>query len=184
MLQIKKLNERAVIPKRGSSKSAGYDLYATEQYTLKPLERKLFKTGLAMSIPSGMYGRIAPRSGLAFKQGIDVMAGVIDEDYRDDVGVILINLSDKDVSIPVIKDGKETAIAQIIFEHYYSVDVTEVSELDTTDRGGGFGSTDGKHPAETHSSLIEKYKEKNLDVNLVGTAKYEKIVRDREKSIV
>ena len=89
ILQIKKLNDLAVTPTKGSPQSAGYDLYSIEKYTLKPLERKLFKTGLAMSIPSGMYGRIAPRSGMAFKQGIDVMAGVIDEDYRNEVGVVL-----------------------------------------------------------------------------------------------
>src|SRR4051812_6219902 len=97
-LQIKKLTDLAVIPSKGTPQSAGYDLYSIEQYTLKPLERKLFKTGLAMSIPSGMYGRIAPRSGLAFKQGIDVMAGVIDEDYRQELGVVLINLSNQDVT--------------------------------------------------------------------------------------
>ena len=144
-LQIKKLNELAAIPSKGSPQSAGYDLYSTEKYTLKPLERKLFKTGLAMSIPSGMYGRIAPRSGLAYKQGIDVMAGVIDEDYRNEVGIILINLSNEDVAIPVVKDGKETAIAQIIFEFYNNVDITVVNELNSTERGqGGFGSSDNK----------------------------------------
>ena len=91
-ISIKKLNELAIIPTRGSEHAAGHDLYATEEYTLKPLERKLFKTGISMAITEGMYGRIAPRSGLAYKAGIDVMAGVIDEDYRGDVGVILINL--------------------------------------------------------------------------------------------
>jgi len=184
-LQIKKLNEQAVLPSKGSPQSAGYDLYSIEKYTLKPLERKLFKTGLAMSIPSGMYGRIAPRSGLAFKQGLDVMAGVIDEDYRNEVGVILINLSSEDVSVPVVKDGKETAIAQIIFEFCNNVNVTVVDELNTTERGqGGFGSTDNKKKVEfpkEANTLLDKWKESVIDAST--PPKYEAIVREREKLI-
>ena len=76
-IKIKKLNDNAVVPK-WNNKSAGCDLSSTEFYILKPGERKLFKTGLAMAIPEGLYGRIAPRSGLAYKHGIDVLAGVID----------------------------------------------------------------------------------------------------------
>lgn len=139
-IQFKKLNELAKTPTRGSDFAAGYDLYATEAYTLQPLERKLFKTGIAMAISSGLYGRIAPRSGLAFKSGIDTMAGVIDEDYRGDVGVILINLSDKPFEVKV---GDK--IAQIIFEHYNPSTFQEVAELPTSVRSaGGFGSTDIK----------------------------------------
>jgi len=184
-LQIKKLNDLAIIPTRGSPHSAGYDLYSIEKYTLKPHERKLFKTGLAISIPQGMYGRIAPRSGLAFKQGIDVMAGVIDEDYRNEVGVVLINLSHEDVTLPVIKDGKETAIAQIIFEFYNAVNVSVVNELDVTERGlGGFGSSDVKKkvesPKEAHS-LLDKWKEAGAEHP--SPPKYETIVREREKLI-
>jgi dUTP pyrophosphatase len=137
-ISITKLENKAIIPTRGSTGAAGYDLYTTEFHILKPGERKLFKTGLSMSIPSGMYGRIAPRSGLAYKKGIDVMAGVIDEDYRGEIGVILINLGQEDVNV-LIGDK----IAQIIFEFYNAVDFVETTGLDNTQRGdGGFGSTD------------------------------------------
>jgi dUTP pyrophosphatase len=137
-VSITKLESKAIIPTRGSTGAAGYDLYTTEFHILKPGERKLFKTGLSMSIPSGMYGRIAPRSGLAYKKGIDVMAGVIDEDYRGEIGVILINLGQEDVNI-IVGDK----IAQIIFEFYNQVDFVETNGLDNTQRGeGGFGSTD------------------------------------------
>lgn len=139
---ITKNQQNAIIPTRGSVKAAGYDLYSTENYVLKTGERKLFKTGLNMAIPSGMYGRIAPRSGLAFKKGIDVLAGVIDEDYRGDVGVILINLGQEDFNV-VAGDR----IAQIIFEFYNEIDFQEQSNsqdsIGNTERGsGGFGSTD------------------------------------------
>lgn len=135
---IAKIQEHAVIPTRGSPQAAGYDLYSTESYNLRPNERKLFKTGLSMAIPSEMYGRIAPRSGLAYKKGIDVMAGVIDADYRGEIGVILINLGQEDHSV-VVGDK----IAQIIFEFYNPVDFVETNNLNNTDRGeGGFGSTD------------------------------------------
>jgi dUTP pyrophosphatase len=137
-LPFKRTNPLAIIPTRGSNSAAGYDLYSTENYTLKPLERKLFKTGLSIEIPTGLYGRVAPRSGPAYKDGLDVMAGVIDEDYRGDVGVILINLGNKDKEIKV---GDK--IAQIIFENYNVVSLTEIENLTVTTRNeGGFGSTD------------------------------------------
>jgi dUTP pyrophosphatase len=137
-VSITKLNKSAIVPTRGSMKAAGYDLYTTEFHILKPGERRLFKTGLSMAIPSGMYGRIAPRSGLALKNGIDVLAGVIDEDYRGEIGVVLINLGQEDKNITV---GDK--IAQIIFEFYNEVDFSEESALNETSRGsGGYGSTD------------------------------------------
>lgn len=137
-VKITKLNKSAIVPTRGSMKAAGYDLYTTDFYVLKPGERKLFKTGLSMAIPSGMYGRIAPRSGLALKNGIDVLAGVIDEDYRGEIGVVLINLGQEDKNI--LSGDK---IAQIIFEFYNEVDFSEESSLNETSRGsGGYGSTD------------------------------------------
>lgn len=135
-IQIKTVNG-GIIPV-WNNRSAGCDLSSIENYTLKPGERKLFKTGLYMAIPNGLYGRIAPRSGLAYKNGIDVMAGVIDEDYRGEIGVILINLGQEDKQINV---GDK--IAQMIFENYTRCDFTVVDELDDTNRGiGGFGSTD------------------------------------------
>jgi len=137
-IAFNKSNELAKTPTRGSDFAAGYDLYSTEEYTLKPLERHLFKTGLSIAIPTGLYGRIAPRSGLAYKDGLDVMAGVIDEDYRGDVGVILINLGSVDKKIAV---GDK--IAQIIFENYTVATFVDTNDLSKTLRGvGGFGSTD------------------------------------------
>lgn len=136
-VKIKKLNDKAVLP-QWNNRSAGCDLSSTEDYILKPGERKLFKTGLSIAIPIGFYGRVAPRSGLAYKNGLDVLAGVIDEDYRGDVGVILINLGQEDKSI-----AAGDKIAQLIFEVYARADFVEVDNLDETDRGaGGYGSTD------------------------------------------
>jgi dUTP pyrophosphatase len=160
-IQIKKLLDTATIPTRGSDFAAGYDLYATENYLLQPLERKLFKTGISMAIPPGRYGRIAPRSGLAFKDGIDTMAGVIDEDYRGDIGVILINLG----QVPKgIQAGDK--IAQIIIENYTAASFTEVQDLPASVRAdGGFGSTDtprlgvDKAPTPTVSPIMVKYQQ-------------------------
>lgn len=139
-IQFKKLNETAIQPTTGSEYAAGYDLYSIEEYTLMPMERKLFKLGVSIAIPPGMYGRIAPRSGLAVKDGIDVMAGVLDEDYRGELGVLLINLGIHEKKV-VVGDK----IAQVIFEFYNKVEFELVSDLPTTIRGdGGFGSTDLK----------------------------------------
>ena len=139
-IQVKKLNDDAALPVYGSSHAAGADLCALETFLLTPGSRKLYKTGLAMAIPSGVYGRIAPRSGLAFKHGIDVLAGVIDEDYRGDIGVILINHSNEDVCV-----NAGDKIAQIIFERYERGEFAEATVLPDTERGvGGYGSTDVK----------------------------------------
>lgn len=137
-VQIQRLNDKATIPEYATPGAAGCELRATEFYILKPGERKLFKTGLAMAIPSGYYGRIAPRSGLAYKKGIDVLAGVIDEDYRGEVGVVLINHGQEDVNVMV-----GDSIAQMIFETCAQAGFDVVDKLDNTKRGsGGYGSTD------------------------------------------
>ena len=140
-VKIKKLNDKATVPSYKTPQAAGCDLCSTEFYILKPGERKLFKTGLAMAIPAGVYGRIAPRSGLAFKDGIDVLAGVIDEDYRGDIGVILINHGAVDKNV-----FSGDAIAQLIFEKYErATEFSVVDSLDETVRSdGGYGSTDQK----------------------------------------
>lgn len=136
-IQFKKLNDKTILPSTGTPNSAGYDLYAIEDHTLMPMDRKLFKLGFSIAIPNGMYGRIAPRSGLAFKNGIDVLAGVIDSDYRNEVGVLLINFGNTETKI-VSGDR----IAQIIFEFYNIVNFEIVNDLSETQRSGGFGSTD------------------------------------------
>ena len=126
-----------MIPARANKTDAGYDLWSVESYTLKPLERKLFKTGICVEIPEGYYGRIAPRSGLAYKHGLDTLAGVIDSSYRGEIGVILINLGDKDV---YITHGDR--IAQLIIETCHHPNMIQVEYLNDSSRAEkGFGST-------------------------------------------
>ena len=140
VLQInaKKLSDNATIPSKGTSFAAGYDLYAAEDAVVVCGSRKLIKTNISMEITPGYYGRIAPRSGLAYKNGIDVLAGVIDSDYRGDIGVILYN-TDKNIDFTVKKGDR---IAQIIFEACYTATLNTVENLDNTLRqGGGYGST-------------------------------------------
>ena len=137
LLNVKKLHEQAQLPKRGSAAAIGADLCSVEDVTLQPGERKLIPTGLAIEIQDGYYGRVAPRSGLAVKQGIDTMAGVIDSDYRGEVRVLLINLSNEPVSF---QTGDR--IAQLIIEKAEAFDYEWADELNDTSRGaGGFGST-------------------------------------------
>lgn len=137
-IEIKKLSENAIIPTQGTIYAAGYDLFAAEDAIVVCGSRKLIKTNISMAIPSGYYGRIAPRSGLAYKNGIDVLAGVIDSDYRGDIGVILYN-TDKNIDFSIKKGDR---IAQIIFETCYPATFSEKSVLtDTARQAGGFGST-------------------------------------------
>lgn len=188
-MNIKKLSDKGVIPNKGSVGAAGYDLYTTESYELKPGERKAFKTDIALAIPDGFYGRVAPRSGLAVKYGIDVLAGVIDSDYRGEILVALINLGDKPVKLPIIKDGKETAIAQIIIEGCGTAvgGFIEVDDLNSTQRGvGGFGSTDINKSTTTPTTsgkTIEdliKTKEANFDANI---KKYSEVIKERDNKL-
>lgn len=137
-VKIKLLSEYAKVPTQGTSMSAGYDLYAAESCVIKKQNRKLIKTNISLAIPINHYGRIAPRSGLAYKNGIDVMAGVIDPDYRGDVGVILYN-SDSSSDFTVQIGDK---IAQIIFEKCANADFIKEQELQDTKRGAmGYGHT-------------------------------------------
>ncbi|KAK8642439.1 hypothetical protein V6N13_011782 [Hibiscus sabdariffa] len=135
LLKVKKLSEKAVLPSRGSALAAGYDL-ATDT-TVPARGKALIPTDLSISVPEGTYGRVAPRSGLAWKHSIDVGAGVIDADYRGPLGVILFNYSDVEFEVKV-----GDRIAQLIIEKIMTPDVLEVEDLDSTTRGGGgFGST-------------------------------------------
>lgn len=137
-IQIKKLSDQAKIPTQGSKYAAGYDLYAAEEVLVNTMGRKLVKTNISISIPEGYYGRIAPRSGLAYKNGIDVLAGVIDSDYRGDIGVILFN-SDHNLDFQVNVGDR---IAQIIIEKCHSVNWETVENLESSVRSEkGFGSS-------------------------------------------
>lgn len=136
-LKVKKLSDKAVLPSRGSPLSAGYDLSSAVETKVPARGKALIATDLSIAIPEGTYARIAPRSGLTWKNSIDVGAGVIDADYRGPVGVILFNHSDVDFEVKV-----GDRIAQLIIQKIMTPDVFEVDDLDSTVRGaGGFGST-------------------------------------------
>lgn len=136
-LLVKKLNEHAIIPARGSPLAAGYDMCSSVDITIASGCHGLVDTGIAFTVPYETYGRIAPRSGLAVKKGIQVGAGVIDRDYTGEVKVVLFNHGDDDF---VIKRGDR--IAQLIIEKCEFPEIKIVNELLVTDRGsGGFGST-------------------------------------------
>src|ERR1044072_9750613 len=99
-LNFKSLHPRAALPTRGSAAAAGLDLYSIEDINLQPHQRVLARTGIAVAIPHGFYGRVAPRSGLAVKNGLDVLAGVIDSDYRGEICCALLNTGDETFTLP------------------------------------------------------------------------------------
>lgn len=137
LLRVKRLSPHAVLPKQGSKSAAGYDLAAARPCVVKAHSKALVKTDLAIVLPPGVYGRIAPRSGLAWKKHLDVGAGVIDPDYRGPIGIVLFNHSNQDYTI-----RRGDRVAQLILERFEVAAVEEVKELDTTARGPkGFGST-------------------------------------------
>ena len=98
-LFVKRLCNNAALPRRGTAGAAGYDLSAAQNCTIPAKGKGVVKTGLVISFPSGLYARVAPRSGLTVKRFIDVGAGVIDQDYRGEVGVVLFNHSDTDFKV-------------------------------------------------------------------------------------
>lgn len=141
-MEIKVINKsNNELPHYATVDSAGLDIRAflNEPVTLKPLERKLIPTGLYLEIPSGFEVQIRPRSGFAFKQGVTVLnsPGTIDADYRGEIGVLLINLSNEDV---LIESGER--VAQMVVAPFVQAQLTETNALSETSRGeGGFGST-------------------------------------------
>ena len=138
-LLFKKVHPSANLPTRGSSDSCGLDVYSVEDVVIEPGARKAVRTGFAVAVPSGFYGRMAPRSGLALKFGIDVMAGVIDADYRGEVLCLLVNLGEDAFQI-----SSGDRIAQLIIEKVAICEPTWSDELPGTVRGAkGFGSTGG-----------------------------------------
>lgn len=126
-----------MIPTRANATDAGLDLYANNSCKIGVLERALVSTGIAIEIPTGYVARIAPRSGLAFKYGIDVLAGVIDSSYRGEIKVILINHGSDNF---YVESGDK--IAQILIQPVELWNPVEVDQLPETSRGAnGFGST-------------------------------------------
>ena len=145
MLQLPVINEGPYeLPAYATQSSAGLDLKAViaEAVTLGPLERKIVGTGLKIALPEGYEAQVRPRSGLAAKHGITVLnaPGTIDADYRGEIGVILVNLSNEPFTI---QPGER--IAQLVVAQYSQVEWSPVESLDSTQRGeGGFGSTGKK----------------------------------------
>ena len=136
-LKFLRLHPDARLPTRGSEGAAGLDLYAVEGITIAVGKRAAVRTGLSVAIAPGYYGRVAPRSGLAMKHGIDVLAGVIDSDYRGEIVCVLINLGDDSFFVEA-----GSRIAQLIVEAIASPQPEWAEELTETTRGtGGFGST-------------------------------------------
>lgn len=137
MLRVKLLSKDAKLPTKGSKDAAGYDLYSAHESVVPARGKGLILTDIAMALPEGVYGRIAPRSGLAWKKHTDIGAGVVDKDYRGNVGIVIFNHSSEDFLI-----SKGDRVAQLILECYLESDIVEVKEIDETSRGKcGFGST-------------------------------------------
>jgi dUTP pyrophosphatase len=138
MLKVKKLSEFAIIPRRATALSAGFDLSSAYDVKVPAHGKAMIQTDLSMSIPHTYYGRIAPRSSLAWKNHIEVGAGVIDSDYRGNIGIVLFNHSNEDF---IVKHGDR--VAQLILVKISSItECLEVKVFDNTIRGmGGFGST-------------------------------------------
>ncbi len=139
-LPVKKLTDNAIVPKTAYAGDAGIDLSSTEDLVLKPFERKLVPTGVAIGLPEGYAGFVTPRSGSAIKQGLSIVnaPGLIDSGYRGELKVILINLDPQNDI--VIKAGDR--IAQLVVIKVEQLQPIETSQLDSTERGtGGFGSS-------------------------------------------
>ena len=142
VLHVRRTNESATLPAYAHPGDAGLDLCAAEAATVRPGETRLVKTGIVIALPPGTEGQVRPRSGLALKHGITVLntPGTIDEGYRGEVGVILINHGRAPFEVHA---GMK--IAQMVVQHVCRVQVEETAELSDTPRGtGGFGST-GSH---------------------------------------
>ena len=136
-LKVKKLLKEAKLPVRKREGDAGLDLYSVEDVNLNPGEWKAISTGIAVEIPKGYVGLIKDRSGLALKHALHCLAGVIDENYRGEIKVVVINLGGEKVFIQ-----KGTRIAQLLLVPYLKVEPVEVEELSDTERGEkGFGSS-------------------------------------------
>lgn len=136
-IKFKKLSPDAKLPKYAYLGDAGLDIFSNEDHVLKPEEWHGFSTGIASEFPENYFGRFAPKSGLAVKHGIDTLGGVIDNTYRGEWIVILVNHGKEEVEI---KKGDK--IAQVILQQFEPVMVTESSELNKTEReANGFGST-------------------------------------------
>jgi len=136
-LKIQRLDKSLTLPCYARANDAGLDLRSREDMTLHPMEKLTVKTGIKVALPQGHVGLIWDKSGLSSKHGIHTLAGVVDEGYRGEIGVVLINLGKETFEIE-----KNMKIAQMVVQPVLQAQVSEVEELDETHRGdGGFGST-------------------------------------------
>lgn len=140
-IKVTKLHSRTTLPEYQTQDAAGMDLHARldTPITLEPLERRIIPTGIAVSLPAGYEAQIRARSGLAIKHGITMVNGIgtVDADYRGEIGVLLVNLSNESFIIE-----PDMRIAQMVIAQYQRIVWELVDELDMTDRGeGGYGST-------------------------------------------
>lgn len=160
-INIKLLSENARLPKNAHPDDAGYDLYSIQDYKIRPFERILIRTGISMEIPQGYYGRIADRSGLAYKSGMHIIAGTIDANFRGELGIVMINLnginlisslgnsSPSERAMSSLFGCSETfsikagdRVAQLIIQKCESVEWNKVEQLESSIRkDGGFGSS-------------------------------------------
>jgi dUTP pyrophosphatase len=139
VIRLGNRGEPLPLPKHMTPGAAGVDLYADVEVSLAPLARAMVPTGLALALPEGYEGQVRPRSGLAAKLGVTCLnsPGTIDSDFRGEVQVILVNLSEQQVKL-----ARGERIAQLVVARYERVEIAEVAELPVTSRGqGGFGST-------------------------------------------
>lgn len=136
-INVQLLTKDAIVPTKANYNDAGWDLYSTIDATIYAQQRMTVNTGIALEIPDNMAGLIWPRSGLSVKQGIDVLAGVVDAGYRGEIMVCLLNTGDKTVRI-----NRGDRIAQIIFQEVPLVVMHKQEALGSSQRGdNGFGST-------------------------------------------
>ena len=137
-INIKLLNSNSKVPSKSRSDDAGYDLYSSDEYIIKPMERALVKTGISLSIPSGYYGHISDRSGMALKKGAHCLGKIVDPSFRGEIGVIILNT---DMYEP-IKIQAGDRVAQMIFKRYEAVEFLISDDLEISDRQEkGYGSS-------------------------------------------
>ena len=136
-IRVKKTEKKAIVPTRSNQSDAGWDLYSVTTRPIAPSQRVTIKTGISLEIPEEYVGLIWPRSGMSVKNGIDVLAGVVDSGYRGEIKVCLLNTSREWMNI---KEGDR--IAQILFQEVPEFQLLEVDTVQNSDRGaGGFGSS-------------------------------------------
>ncbi|XP_074560066.1 uncharacterized protein LOC141816131 [Curcuma longa] len=176
IVEFTRLNPNSTIPTRATEGAAGYDLHITANVEIGAGDRDLLGTGLAMAIPEGYYGRIAPRSGVAWKKGIHIGARIIDSDYRGEIKILVFNLTFEPV---YFKRGE--AIAQIIFTKIATPPLMQVPQLSDTRRGVcGFGSTSKANQPSTSQVSIDSSEWTTLMQTLCPPTQPEEAIPDPE----